>query len=192
MCGRFYIPPDDDASGFQELFEQMNQQSSFSPRLKDMRRGEVFPTDIAPIITREAPLPMTWGFTGYGGKGLLINARLETAEEKPTFKRSFLAFRCLVPVGCYFEWQKDGPHKQKYAIGTGAMMTLAGLFRQEAGAAPPVFTILTRPAAPQLTFIHERMPVIIPESLRHRWLAEPIGSHELLALSDESVTYQPA
>ena len=192
MCGRFYIPPDDDESGFEAIMEQVKRLFRDSPELGEMKRGEIFPTEIVPVITDKAPALMKWGFSRYDGKGPIINARLETAVEKPTFKKAYASRRCLIPASHYYEWRKDGALKTKYAIGTGAPIYMAGLYTLEKDAPLPLFVILTRPAAPALSFIHDRMPVIVPEHLRQKWLTEPIGTGELLRLSEERLEYREA
>ncbi|MFB0919839.1 MAG: SOS response-associated peptidase, partial [Oscillospiraceae bacterium] len=135
-----------------------------------MKMGEVFPTDIAPVITAVSPQLMQWGFSGFGGKGIIINARLESADTKPMFKRAFQSQRCLVPAGWYFEWKKDGAKKEKYAIRAKEPIFMAGLYQTEEGSEIPRFIILTRPAAPELAIIHDRMPVILPQSMQGDWL----------------------
>jgi putative SOS response-associated peptidase YedK len=192
MCGRYYIPPEDDDSGFLAILQQVRENCKDSPFLSEMRLGEIFPTNVVPVITGEAPVLMKWGFARFDGKGQIINARLETADEKPMFKRAYGARRCLIPAGHYFEWLKDGADRQKFAIGTGALITMAGIFSRNAGDPLPSFVILTRPAAPEITFIHHRMPVIVPARVRRKWLADGLGPGELLSVSDENVTYRNA
>ncbi|NLA86502.1 MAG: SOS response-associated peptidase [Clostridiales bacterium] len=192
MCGRFYIPPDDDESGFEAIMAQVKRIFGNSPALSEMKRGEIFPTEIVPVVTAEAPSLMKWGFTRFDGKGVIINARLETAGEKPMFKKAFDTRRCLIPARHYFEWRKDGTAKTKYAIGTDAPIYMAGIYTFDKDAHLPLFVILTRPAAPGLSFIHDRMPVILPEHIRRKWLSEPVGTEELLSASEENLDYSEA
>ena len=44
-----------------------------------------------------------WGIPGWRG-GLMINARAETVCEKPMFRRSMAAQRCVIPASGYYEW----------------------------------------------------------------------------------------
>lgn len=157
-----------------------------------MKLGEIFPTNVVPVITVEAPVLMKWGFSRIDGKGQIINARLETADEKPMFKNAYGARRCLIPAGYYFEWQKDGAARRKYAIGTGGLITMAGIYSRNAGDPLPSFVILTRPAAPEITFIHHRMPVIVPAHVRRKWLADGLDPRELLSVSEENVAHRSA
>ena len=192
MCGRYYVPPEDDDSGFEMILEQVRANCAASPLLGQLKRGEVFPTDVVPAVTRGAPVLMKWGFSRFDGKGLIINARLETAAEKPMFKSAYEHGRCLLPAGHYFEWQKDGGVKRKFAIGTGAPIYMAGLFRSEPEVPLPLFVILTRPAATDISFIHDRMPVIVPEHARETWLTGPMSAFELLSASDEGMMFREA
>ena len=139
MCGRYYIPPEDDDAGFQVILDQLRAGYRESPLLPSMKRGEIFPSDIVPAVTRGAPALMKWGFARYDGKGLVINARLETASEKPMFKGAFYHSRCLLPAECYFEWRKDGAAKQKYAIGDRFAALPGGPFQVGAGLAAAPF-----------------------------------------------------
>lgn len=189
MCGRYYIPDPDEDTDFQALFEQVITTYKDSPALSEMRRGEIFPTNVVPVLTEKAPVLMKWGFPRFDGKGQIINARLETAAEKPTFKKSFESHRCLIPASCYYEWRKDGPEKHKFAIGRDRPIYMAGLYRIEKDISLPLFVILTRPAASGIEFIHNRMPVIVPETVREKWLANNIEARELLAASAEDMKY---
>jgi putative SOS response-associated peptidase YedK len=105
----------------------------------------------------------------------MINARSETASEKPAFKTPFLRQRCLVPVGGFYEWQKTGGAKQPYFIRRhdGRPLLLAGLWdRWEGGPEEPVdsFTILTTEPNEVVAPIHNRMPVILPREHHDAWL----------------------
>lgn len=131
---------------------------------------------------------MRWGYSGY--KNQIINARSETAAEKPMFRKSLLERRCLIPASGYYEWKRTesgSKSKQKYALYCPSRpIYMAGLWRQEQGEALPVFVILTREAAPAIANIHDRMPVILPDGTRQDWLsagADP-GSLMMQAVQD--------
>jgi putative SOS response-associated peptidase YedK len=202
MCGRFYIPEPDDDAGFKTILEYVKNNNKDSPHLDEMKLGEIFPTDIVPTITNKpqsnvspasvSPVLMKWGFSRFDGKGQIINARLETACEKPMFKQAYDSRRCLIPAGCYYEWRKDGATKQKYAIGLSKPLYMAGLYQYEDDLFLPRFVILTRPAAPGLSFIHDRMPVIIPDECRKKWLVNSLSTQELLEISAVHLKYQEA
>ena len=148
--------------------------------------GEVRPTDIAPVLAPDSSrtptvYPMVWGFTNprEGGKPL-VNCRVETAGFKPFWKESWQRRRCIIPCSYYFEWEHyttvKGEKKtgQKYMIQpTGAMLTyLAGLYdiEEKNGIKYPVFTVLTREPGEEISFIHNRMPVILGKEKVTSWL----------------------
>ena len=157
------------------------------------KTGEIFPTDTVAVIANSRalqpmPFAMTWGYTMPGGKRL-INARSESAADKPLFREGMLKRRCLIPASHYFEWSHDARARMKYAIrpeGAG-MMYMAGLYRLEEGR--PVFTILTREPAPQIAFIHNRMPVILPRDAAGAWLRLQTPAAEVLARTEQDVIY---
>jgi putative SOS response-associated peptidase YedK len=134
--------------------------------------GEIFPGDTVPVQTGvDCYEPMKWGFAAFDGK-LIINARSETAAEKPMFREAMLTRRCLIPASGYFEWKKDGKKKTKYAFHLpNSPLYLAGCFHQEKDSPLPVFVILTRDAVNGLEEIHDRMPVIIPEERIIDWFS---------------------
>ena len=172
MCGRYYVEIDDRE--LQEICDAVmrkQQEDETNEQLEIKLSGEIFPTDIVPIITgTNEYLPMKWGFSGFD-KRPLINARSETALEKPTFREPMLNRRCLIPASGYYEWKKDGSKKIKHKIFIpGQPIYFAGCYRQERGEDLPRFVILTRAAAPSIEDIHDRMPVIIPKDLARSWL----------------------
>ena len=95
---------------------------------------------------------------------MCINARAETAQEKPSFREDTLVGRVLVPCSGYYEW-KDGA---KYQIGTGELLFLAGLCHAEGGAHR--YVILTTKPTPEVAEIHDRMPLVIEREDAENWL----------------------
>ena len=171
MCGRYYIEIDKEE--LEEICKQVQQNIAGDEQLSfNMESGEVFPTNIVPVRVGDSEYKaMKWGFTGFDGKPI-INARSETATEKPTFKKPMQTGRCLIPASGYYEWQKVGTKKQKYSflLPENKTMYMAGCYRVEEGSSLYRFVILTRAASTILKEIHERMPVIIPVWKIHDWL----------------------
>ena len=162
--------------------------------------GEIQPTDIAAVIARSksgkrAVFPMQWGFSVNGLSSPVVNARLESAAEKPTFRDSWQNRRCIIPASWYFEWQHyktpDGRVKtgKKYAIQphNADMTYLAGLYRYEekSGFRYPVFVVLTRSPIGRVQEIHDRMPLILPESAIDEWIS-PDG--KVSSIVDKAIT----
>ena len=193
MCCRYYI---EDTTDMHAIVEEM-MHSSLVHEWQKMNKlttsGEIHPTDVVPVIAsnrnkKRAVFPMKWGFSG---KTLLMNARVETASTKPTFKEAWQAHRCIVPASFYFEWEhlisSDGKKKtgDKYLIQpkNSSYTWLCGLYRFEENL--PVFVILTREPGEEIRFIHDRMPLILPEHLVNEWIS-PDSDPEIL--TREAVT----
>ena len=186
MCTRFFIEPDTEE--FREIIAQA-RESRLLKRLIQMgspmlTSGEIRPSNVVPVIApnrdgRRTAYPMKWGFS-MPGRPLLVNARSETAGEKPTFKEAWERHRCIIPASWYYEWEhlvnSSGQKKtgDKYMIQpAGETVTwLCGLYRIEDGL--PVFTVLTREPSESVRQIHDRMPLILPGSMVDDWI-DPSG-----------------
>jgi len=170
MCGRYYIAIDEDE--LRDIGEEAEKLvNAFNEPLPYKKRGEIFPTDIVPVQTgMNIYAPMKWGFVNFKGKAV-INARSETALEKPMFKKPMTEGRCLIPASGYYEWKRgEGKKKDKYQFfSPGKPIYLAGCCRRERGNPFPSFVILTREAVNGLEAFHDRMPVIIPDALKAEW-----------------------
>lgn len=175
MCGRYSLNPEASGAEMEHLAAEArrrNARSGTSAPLKTS--GEVFPGDRVPVICRGrsgeiGAFPMEWGYRLPDGKRL-INARIETAAEKPTFRDGMRARRCLMPMSAYYEWERRGRAHAKYRIAPegGGLNCLAGVYRFEEGR--PVFAVLTMEAAEEIAFIHDRMPVVVRDCDREAWL----------------------
>jgi putative SOS response-associated peptidase YedK len=142
---------------------------------------------------------MQWGFSRFDGKGKIINARSETVLEKNMFRTPMLSAqgqsgRCLIPATGYFEWETRDKQKIKYKLRPAreGMFTFAGLYRSETGTDTPVFVILTAPAAEGISFIHDRMPLILPPESRQAWLNDADSAAKLLEEGTREIVYEPA
>ena len=102
--------------------------------------------------------------------------------------------RCLIPATGYFEWETREKQKIKYKLRPAkeGMFTFAGLYRSETGAKTPVFVILTAPAAEGISFIHDRMPLILSPEQRQDWLNNADAAARLLEEGTREIVYEPA
>ena len=178
MCGRVFIDHVDQE--ICALVEEMNRSVLAGRFRKEdgeplTAQGEIFPSAVLPVLAvsragNPGVFPMKWGFSQ--NKRLLINARAETAAEKPTFRDAWRGHRCIIPVSWYFEWAHDAQKRptQKYAIRPeeSGILRLAGLYRMEEGL--PAFVILTRPADEKVLWMHDRMPVMFAEQEAGKWI----------------------
>ena len=205
MCGRFYT--DDDDAQYRQVIALLYQRNPGDTALLLRKSGEIFPTDHVPVLLPEGPAMQQWGFSRFDGKGRVINARSETVLEKPMFRAPLLAEagaervgelprtgRCLIPAASYFEWETREGKKYKYRLHPKreGLFTFAGVYRSEAGMKTPVFVILTAPAAKEISFIHDRMPLILPKERREDWLASGERAARLLEQGTQEIVYEPA
>ena len=116
----------------------------------------------------------------------LINARAETAREKPSFRNAFRRRRCLIPANGFYEWQRRERGKQPYFVRMRdeRLFAFAGLWDRWEGTdkcAIESCTILTTAANDVLAPIHDRMPVILPATEYARWLDPALSNTDSLA-----------
>lgn len=106
----------------------------------------------------------------------MINARSETAAEKPSFRNALKRRRCLVPASGFYEWQSLGKgQKQPYWIHRkdGSFLAFAGLWESwqgPNGEELDTCTILTTTPNELMAPIHDRMPVILRKEHYDVWL----------------------
>ena len=197
MCGRYYIAKDDLSDELSRMIDELNRKKT-PEGLKTS--GEIFPSDIVPVLANSRkqdvqPFAMRWGYAFPNGRPI-INARSETAAQKPMFKDGMRQRRCVIPASHYFEWERRGAARTKYAIRPAHADTLylAGIYHLENhdGVIVPVFTILTRDAAPCIAFIHPRMPVLLPADAAPDWLNPGYNAEEVIAAALTDMEYQSA
>lgn len=183
MCGRFTL-----RSNLNLILQQfaLDEVPDLTPRYN------IAPTQAVPVIRatesgRELAM-LRWGLIPSWSKdekmgNRLLNARSETAAEKPSFRSAFRRRRCLVVADGFYEWKKSGSGKgvtkQPYYIrmraeGPFAFAGLWETWRGPKGAelATPIqsCTILTTGPNELMQSLHDRMPVILPPDDYAMWL----------------------
>lgn len=175
MCGRFLLLTDTDRSEIESIIDEISEKYKNSA----LPHGEVFPTNSVPVIyshnSRKILSAARWGFPNFKNNGVIINARSETLAEKPMFKKSFSAQRCIVPANGYFEWLTEGRKNTKYfiqpkGISLFYMAGLYNIFNDRSGNPYAALTIITVDANPDISFIHDRMPAILDDTSIATWL----------------------
>src|SRR5262245_10994329 len=130
MCGRFTLTSTPEA-----LAERFGLESppSAAPRFNIAPGQQVLAVRARGDGTRRAEalrwgLVPPWSSPGQGPP--LINARSETAAERPAFRDAFRARRCIVPASGFYEWADLGGYRQPYWIARpdGAYFGIAGLW----------------------------------------------------------------
>lgn len=148
-----------------------------------------FDYPLTPIIIDENPKIIThynWGLIPSWSKDdeikkFTLNARIETVDEKPSFRNS-VNNRCLVIANGFYEWQwldSKGKNKNKFEIGIGNdnLFSFAGLYSEWidtiTGEIINTYTIVTTEANPLMAEIHnikKRMPIILKQEDEVKWL----------------------
>lgn len=115
----------------------------------------------------------------------LINARTETAAQKPSFRASLRHRRCLVPTDGFYEWTGKTGEKQPHLIRPrgGGLMAMAGLWEHWLGADGSELesmAILTVAANQDMVSLHDRMPLILKPDRFDVWLNCRSGTAETI------------
>lgn len=178
MCGRFTLHHD-----AADIFNRFGIQGSLFPDLAP--RFNIAPSQPVAVVTSHGPRherllePMQWGLVPFWAKDTelgkkLINARAETAAEKPSFKHSLKRYRCLVPADGFYEWDKVTKQPMHFRRKKGELFAFAGLFAEwqsPDGSQLRSFTILTTAPNDLVERTHDRMPVILrDEDAEEAWL----------------------
>lgn len=170
MCGRYYTDDGTDAA-IEALVTEISESYA------RQQAGDVRPTNQAAVITAGKNDPealrletMTWGFPGP-----LINARAETALNKPTFSESVLERRIVIPAAGFYEWDRE-KEKVTFTVEHRPVMYLAGFYREFEG--QNRFIILTEEANASMRPVHDRMPVIFTEEEARVWVKSEARTEE--------------
>jgi putative SOS response-associated peptidase YedK len=183
MCGRFSLIATGEAIA--EAF-QLTQVPLLEPRYNIAPTQPVAAVRDNRDLDRRELVHLHWGLIPFWAKDTsmasrMINARAETAAEKPAFRAAFKYRRCLIPASGFYEWQKANGRKQPYYIHhAGAeVLGLAGLWEhwQSAdGSEIESCTILTTTPNEMMQSLHNRMPVILEPDDYDVWLQSD-GTH---------------
>jgi putative SOS response-associated peptidase YedK len=176
MCGRYNFTVE-ESEEIRDIVNKLNK------KLKEgkFKTGEIFPTNLAPVLIDEKnsvePVLSNWGFPKYNQKGVIINARAETAFEKKTFRDSLMNRRCIIPSTGFYEWDSE---KRKFLFGMegSSALYMAGLYTYYMDEMR--FVILTTEANESILDVHNRMPLVIPRYDIEAWLFDNAASSEIL------------
>jgi putative SOS response-associated peptidase YedK len=176
MCSRYSLtsPPEAVRSYF-----RYDNEAVFPPRYNIAPSQPVAIVRDTPTGAREMVL-VRWGLIPGWVKDprafkMLINARSETAAEKPSFRAAMRHRRCLIPVDGFYEWKGAPAAKRPHLVRprAGGPMALAGIFENWLGADGSeieTMAILTIAADAAMSTLHDRMPAIIAPEHFDAWL----------------------
>ena len=179
MCGRFFIA---QAPEIFRAFYGYPEVPNFPPRYN------VAPTQPVPVVLSEAGRRqfrlVRWGLWPSWVKDpkafpLVINARVETLGEKPTFRGALRHRRCVFLADGFYEWRREGTGKSATKTpfmirrADRAPMALAGVWENWLGAdgsEVDTAAIVTTGANGTMAAVHDRMPAILAPEQVEPWL----------------------
>lgn len=169
MCGRYSLFTEEENQEIMRIVRSLDNRYPGN----SMKRGEIFPSNVAPILCLDGheikPELSTWGFPRFGAKGVIINARSETADSRPMFKKSLHTRRCVVPSTGFYEWSQSGKKtKYRFNLPNDQTLYMAGIYNDFKG--ENKFVILTTNANNSIADVHDRMPIILPKELAEEWI----------------------
>jgi len=195
MCGRFVT-----SSTAAQVAAYFDAEITSERLLGREPNFNVAPTtDVAVVVEREGRRGLAlrrWGLVPTWAKDVsvaskMINARVETAASKPSFRSAFSKRRCIIPVDGFYEWKapSDGSRKQPYLITRRDRepLAFAGLWEswKDPGVAAgepstPLLTcsILTTEATGPMAQVHHRMPVLLGPDAWDAWLDETVTDRD--------------
>ena len=188
MCGRFTRKEKD-----RHLAEALKVAfpSDITPRYNIAPSQQVACVRSIPESKERECVELKWGLVPSWAKDVsignkMINARAETASEKPSFRKAFKHHRCVVLADGYYEWNREGKAKQPFYIQfkDQRMFAFAGLWeRWEKGSDGPLETCALLTIEPNAVMepIHHRMPVILQPRDYDTWLDPGIQDPTLLS-----------
>ncbi len=197
MCGRYYV----DEESNEELLKIIRNldkrlqtsNTTKSPSSYHMKTGEIYPSNIVPTITigSSSPCyePMSWGFTTPKNHSLIINARRETANQKPLFSKSLKENRVVIPASGFFEWSHDEKKDKYYFTDPDSpILYMAGIAKPDFDLSR--FVILTTCANKSMASFHNRMPVLLKKEEVTDYLTSEQYCNELLQRIPYELSYQ--
>ena len=199
MCGRYT-----DAMTWTQLHALYSIHDDKRRARNTPPRYNICPTDTVEFIYRDGAEKVyaegRWGlvpsfFTDLKKGPPLINARIETVADLGVFKFAFARTRCLIPADGYYEWTiADDKGKDPHWIhmpGSGGF-SFAGLYAVKNKIDPttaPLMScaIITGPAEPPVSAIHDRQPLVLDPADYDAWLDPATSMEELWAILDRHI-----
>lgn len=186
MCGRFTA---------NVKKKDLEEEWSLAVPPEFRPRYNIAPSQVVGVITNADPGSLSllqWGLIPSWAKdpaigNKMINARVESLHEKPSFRKLVKSARCLIPATSWFEWMQD-KNRQPFVFRPKdvPLFALAGLWdtwSNENGINVNTFTIITTNSAHDISHIHERMPLVVPKELQQDWLS---GKAEPAVIAEKS------
>ena len=192
MCGRFA-----NTNTIEDLVVKFNIDIDSANDLYISESYNISPTQYSLVIFEDKMQrkieKMHWGLIPSWSKDKkfssnMINARLESIKDKPSYKNLVNTNRCIVISSGYYEWTQSGEKKQPYYIyNDEKILPIAGLWTKWEDILS--FTIITRNAHKSLKSIHHRMPLVLDSDSIDSYLNTDISFDESYTISNSHLKY---
>jgi putative SOS response-associated peptidase YedK len=123
-------------------------------------------------------MPAHWS----GARHPLFNARAESIDRKPSFRKDFELRRCLMLADSFYEWKHPTKRPFRVFLKGGGMFAFAGIYSEGKAEGPGLVAgtdeaddirtccMITTAANALVSQIHNRMPAILREGSEKGWL----------------------
>ena len=165
MCGRYVVT--NPVSKTKSLVKK-------AIKVEDKENYNAHPYQDLPVIKKytngNALENLKWGLVPSWSKKKefkpLINARLETIDEKVSFKKLIQLTRCVAVADGFYEWKREEKNKIPYYFlrEDKKIIYIAGIYENDQ------FCLVTEEASKNILEIHRRQPVILNEKDVNRYL----------------------
>lgn len=186
MCGRYTLTQSPkQIKGIQLSLEDMEFEGKYN----------IAPSQSNYVIPSGKPYSIhsyRWGLIPHWAKDMsiaykLINARVESVADKPSFRTAVRHGRCLVPADGFYEWKKLGKSRQAYRITMrdDSIFCFAGI--STSWLSPNnekiySYSVITTEPNELMAPIHNRMPAILSISDYEKWLDDKLDVMEAISL----------
>lgn len=185
MCGRFVVARElNDVVQLFEIDEVVGDHPTINYNVAPTQQVSMFVDLNEPTPARQLH-SARWGLVPNWAKAIdgapLINARIESVLDKPSFRDAVRAKRCAIPASGYFEWQTTDGSKTPYYIHApeAGMLAFAGIYswwrnpsldKDDPNRWLLTVSLITKSSAESLAFIHDRNPLLLSFDSLENWL----------------------
>ncbi len=175
MCGRYVVK--------NSVTKTLNLVKT-AIQIEDNENYNAHPSQKLPVIKKykngKTLENLKWGLIPQWAKDkdfkAFTNARLETIDEKVSFKKLIKNNRCVVVADGYYEWKRSEKDKTPYYFVRSDSNTIffAAIFEGDQ------FCLITEEAKDNIKVIHHRQPVILYKTDLDQYLNTEINGSILL------------
>ncbi|MBV8246526.1 MAG: SOS response-associated peptidase [Candidatus Eremiobacteraeota bacterium] len=162
MCGRYSLARVERLAGAFPRFRFTDDLPA---------RYNIAPTTDVLAVTNDGTRTAAMLRWGVPAASLVINARIETLDQRPMFREAVAARRCAIFADGFYEWYAGSGRRQPvhFTLASGEPFAFAGLWYPDRTCA-----IVTTDARGVAASVHDRMPVILGPDDTERWIREGV------------------